>query len=295
MLAWPHSGFHAHDAVWSAADDKEFTVRLARYCARNPIALGRMEYDERQSAVTYHSDKPTGPTAGSETTDAVEFLARLTSHIPNKGQVLQRYYGFYSSRQRGRRRKAAEADADYEEHPLVTVDPEPEAVRQARHRWAELLRRIFEVDPLACPRCGEQMRVVAFITEPKVIDRILDHLRRTTPTRRHPRAPPRRWKSSATTASAQSHAVIPARSTLGESLGCPGAPLSVPISLFTRVLPANSVLFARSTRQGDVAMPRQAVAQLQFRAAYLGWVDSNSYRANRGAGLDPNPLSVLDV
>jgi len=28
-----------------------------------PIRLGRMEYDEQQSAVTYHSDKPTGPTA----------------------------------------------------------------------------------------------------------------------------------------------------------------------------------------------------------------------------------------
>jgi hypothetical protein len=34
MLAWPHSGFHTHDAVWASADDKEFTVRLARYCAR---------------------------------------------------------------------------------------------------------------------------------------------------------------------------------------------------------------------------------------------------------------------
>jgi hypothetical protein len=136
MLAWPHSGFHVHDGVCVAADDKEFTVRLARYCARNPVALGRMEYHKEDSAVTYHSDKPTGPTAGSDVVDALEFLARVVSHIPNKGQVLQRYYGWYASR---------------EEHPLVIVDPEPEAVSQARHRWAELLRRIFEVDPLACP------------------------------------------------------------------------------------------------------------------------------------------------
>ena len=34
MLNWPHSGFHVHDAVWAPADDKEFTIRLARYCAR---------------------------------------------------------------------------------------------------------------------------------------------------------------------------------------------------------------------------------------------------------------------
>ena len=200
MMGWPHSGFHAHDGVWVAADDTEFAVRLARYCARNPIALSRMEYDEQGSAVTYHSDKPTGPTAGSETTAALEFLARLTSHIPDKGQVLQRYYGFYSSRQRAKRRMA---NCDGVEQPLQMVDPEPEALRKAKRRWAELLRLIFEVDPLACPRCGETMRVVAFITEPKVIDRILDHLRRTRATRRRPRAPPpRRWRSAASTSSA---------------------------------------------------------------------------------------------
>ncbi len=34
MLAWPHSGFHVHDGVW--AEDREFAVRLGRYCARNP-------------------------------------------------------------------------------------------------------------------------------------------------------------------------------------------------------------------------------------------------------------------
>ena len=158
-----------------------------------------MEYDEQHSAVTYHSDKPTGPTAGSETTDALEFLARLTSHIPNKGQVLQRYYGFYSSRQRGKRRKA---NGDAVEEPLAMVDPEPEALREAKRRWAELLRRIFEVDPLACPRCGKEMRIVAFITQPKVVDRILDHLRRTQASRRRQRAPPRRWKSAAGTTTA---------------------------------------------------------------------------------------------
>ena len=121
------------------------------------------------------------------------------SHIPNKGQDLQRYYGWYASRVRGMRRKATEAG---EEHPSVCVDPEPEALSQAGRHWAELLRRIFEVDPLACPRCGEEMRIVAFITEPRIIDRILGHLRRTASTRPRPRAPPRRWKSTVTTASA---------------------------------------------------------------------------------------------
>jgi hypothetical protein len=39
-----------------------------------------------------------------------------------------------------------------------------------------LIRRIYEVDPLVCPRCGGTMRIIAFITEPRVIGAILRHL-----------------------------------------------------------------------------------------------------------------------
>ncbi len=97
------------------------------------------------------------------------------------------------------RRKANDGD---KEQQLVIADPMPEAVREARRRWAELLRRIFEIEPLACPRCGHEMRIIAFITEPMVIDRILEHLKRTADIRSRPRAPPGRWKSAATASSA---------------------------------------------------------------------------------------------
>ena len=91
---------------------------------------------------------------------------------------------------------------------MVYAEPVPVPLRQARRRWAELLRRILEVDPLQCPRCGEPMRIVAFITEPHVIDRILNHLGRTARGAaadrsggRRSRALPRRWKVPATAGS----------------------------------------------------------------------------------------------
>ena len=59
-----------------AAEDRAFAVRLPRYCARNPVALSRLAYQSNDATVTYHSDKPTGPTAGSETPDVLEFLGR---------------------------------------------------------------------------------------------------------------------------------------------------------------------------------------------------------------------------
>ena len=40
--------------------------------------------------------------------DYLEFVARVTSHIPDKGQVMIRYYGLYSNAYRGKRRKAKE-------------------------------------------------------------------------------------------------------------------------------------------------------------------------------------------
>jgi hypothetical protein len=62
-----------------------------------------MEFDVQNSAVTYQCDKHTGPPAGRETADALEFLARLTSRFSDKSHVLQRYYGFYFSRQSAKR------------------------------------------------------------------------------------------------------------------------------------------------------------------------------------------------
>ena len=109
MLTWPHSGFHVHTAVWVPEVDRAFATRLVRYCARNPIALERLTYDRAAKAVTYRSDKSEGPTAGTETADPLEFLARVLVHVPDKGHVTTRYYGWYANRPRGMRDKATPA------------------------------------------------------------------------------------------------------------------------------------------------------------------------------------------
>ena len=50
--------------------------------------------------------------------------------------------------------------------------------RALRRSWAQLIKRIYEVDPLVCPSCGAEMKVIAFITEHDVVDKILRHLKR---------------------------------------------------------------------------------------------------------------------
>ncbi|MBI3272870.1 MAG: hypothetical protein HYZ53_28035, partial [Planctomycetes bacterium] len=50
-----------------------------------------------------------------------------------------------------------------------------------RRRWAELIKRVYEVDPLVCSRCGATMKIVAFITDPTVLARSLSHLGLASP------------------------------------------------------------------------------------------------------------------
>jgi hypothetical protein len=48
-----------------------------------------------------------GPRRNFQVFDALDFLAELTQHIPDKGEHLVRYFGWYSYRRRGMRAKDA--------------------------------------------------------------------------------------------------------------------------------------------------------------------------------------------
>lgn len=181
MLTWPHSGFSAYVGPAIAAADRAAVLRVARYGARPPVAESRLRYDAERAEVELSSDASDGPYAGVHRMEAVEFLARLVDHIPAKGEVRVRYYGAYASRRRGwwRRRGVVLAGAEPEaaREPERGTEPWP-ALRARRRRWAELLRLVFEVDVSVCPRCGGEMRILAFVTEPAVITHILGHLER---------------------------------------------------------------------------------------------------------------------
>ncbi len=114
-----------------------------------------------------------GPKRNFQVLPALDFVAESTRHIPPKGSHLIRYYGFYSNKARGMRKKAE----------VQAIDPysQNEASRTRAPRcsrtWAMLIKRVYEVDPLTCPKCGGVMKVVSFIEPPQaqVIEKILRH------------------------------------------------------------------------------------------------------------------------
>ena len=56
------------------------------------------------------------------------------------------------------------------------TDDEPLPIRPRKLTWAQLLARVLDVRALTCPRCAAAMVVLAFITDPPVVKRILEHL-----------------------------------------------------------------------------------------------------------------------
>jgi hypothetical protein len=163
LTKWTHTGFSVDASVRVLAGDRGRLRRLVRYLARPAVSFERVLYDDRKGQVTVLSAKKRyGERPVVAQYDVLTFLALLTLQVPSKGTHMVRYFGWYSTRSRAKRRKAAKATNAAGASSAIEVVPSPKA-KERRRRWAELIRQVFEVDPLACP-CGGRMRIVSFIT-----------------------------------------------------------------------------------------------------------------------------------
>ena len=46
---------------------------------------------------------------------------------------------------------------------LFSLRASAPSAKQARKRWAALIQQVYEIDPLSCPRCGAEMKIISFI------------------------------------------------------------------------------------------------------------------------------------
>jgi hypothetical protein len=132
----------------------------------------------------------------TETFSALDGLARLSAHIPDQWEPMVRYYGWYSNRQRGERKKAPpdpsqsvpiqnpESESDFKKEtgsPTASV---------ARRHGARLIKKVYAVDPLIGPNGSGRLRIIRFMEDAIVIERILRPLGLWPVAARIPRAPP---------------------------------------------------------------------------------------------------------
>jgi len=125
-----------------------------------------MIYDKKNQKVIYKSKH------GTIVYDPLDWLAAITSHIPNKWSQSVHFYGRYSNKSRGLRLKAQEKSNS--DSAISFVPPPPK--KACSKKWAELIKLVYEVNPLQCPKCLHEMRIVSIINDPLVVEKILKHL-----------------------------------------------------------------------------------------------------------------------
>ncbi len=189
--SWPHTGFNIDRSVCLQAGDTGGIERLAQYMGRSPFSLARLIRVTPAGKVIYKAEKDncqTFPAPASrdllpgvkrnfQVFEPLDFLAELTQHIPNKGEHLIRYYGHYSNKARGMRARQAQ-DRSMGVSPAEDPESPPPALSRSKgRRWAILIRRVYQADPLRCPRCGGTMKIISFIEahQRSVIRKILQH------------------------------------------------------------------------------------------------------------------------
>ncbi len=132
----------------------------------------------------------------------MDFIAALTAHIPPKDKQYIRRYGLYSSRTRGvwqrmefcvrlapQGWKEKHLDNPAEPEQLSVEIPECSVEKKVeKSTWARLrtlhkdmclagrprvIKKVYSTDPLLCPRCGSQMKILAIVMDPGQTDKTL--------------------------------------------------------------------------------------------------------------------------
>ncbi|MCP3936045.1 MAG: transposase, partial [Actinomycetia bacterium] len=194
------SGFSLHAGVVVPANDRQRLERLCRYVGRPPVATqrlskledGRLLYELRhrwRDGTTHVAFEP------------LELIDRLAALVPPPRFHTVRYHGVLASRSKYRAQIVPSVDSCESSDSgdpgqstapgstRVQTDATERASRPSRYySWPELMRRVFKIDVLRCPRCkAGPMRILAAIHPPATTQAILKSL--ALPTRAPPIAP----------------------------------------------------------------------------------------------------------
>ena len=190
-------------------EDRADLERLARYCARGPLVLERLQGpagiaapSSPEARLVYRLPNPDVHGRQELRLTLLELLYRLARRVPPPRIHRHHYPAVLAPNARLRStavtigRPGPDGDPvgvapspspDHVRHPVAPPSPSRQTApsttlaaappsRSSRILWAQLLARIYEILPLRCPTCGGKMRIISFITLPSTLERILLHL-----------------------------------------------------------------------------------------------------------------------
>ena len=195
LLSWKHSGFSIDNSIRIAASDNKAREAIAQYMARCPVSLNKIIYEPFKGKVIFKTKYNKYFKENLKVYNADEFIARLAQHIPLPRIRLIRYFDLYSSKSRGKWKDwehvSKLAPDSWKEQNRIEIQDEGEDIaepanqsddisaKKSKATWARLIAKIYEVDPLTCPKCGSEMKILSVIMDTCEIKKILKHLMKT--------------------------------------------------------------------------------------------------------------------
>jgi hypothetical protein len=191
------AGFSLHANTAVPASDRQRLERLAQYCARPPISVERLE-PLPDGRLLYRFKRPWSDGTTHVILEPLELMEKLAAIVPAPRAHLVRYAGILAPAAKWRASvvpagTGAESPHAHDLQPVPetahcvtesasetvpSAEPAPTLVADPRHgpnyTWAELMKRVWALDILACPRCTGRMRIMAAIDHPDVTRKILD-------------------------------------------------------------------------------------------------------------------------
>jgi len=159
------NGFDLHAAVVVPPQDRARLERLCRYALRPPVATDRLHLTaDGQVMLDLRHRWADGTT--HLLFEPVELLERLAALTPRPRINLLLYYGVLGARSAWRSR-LRELDTPMLCAPDAEAPARPVTIGSPRTNWlwAELMQRSFDFDVLACPRCGDRLKLIALIED----------------------------------------------------------------------------------------------------------------------------------
>lgn len=171
LASWQNSGFHVHASRPFMPNEGDILKTRLAYAFRPAVTLNRINFDGK--AVTVTTRKQTLHLT------PIEFLARLTLHIPDRYQNIRRYAGFYASIVQCAVRRAAVGTKSFD--MIRTLQPAIRETKGIKPNWASLIAKIFGTLPIVCPKCGTIMNFKEFILDEKPIAKFFPDAARAPP------------------------------------------------------------------------------------------------------------------
>jgi len=166
------AGFSLHAGVATKAHERDKLERLCRYIARPAVSTQRLSLT-RNGQIRYELKTPYNDGTTHVIFEPLDFIARLVALVPRPRVNLTRYHGVFAPHSQYR---ALVTPAMGGRKKFESGDNRTPAECRASMTWAQRLKRVFHIDIETCSECGGNVRIIASIENPAVINKILAHL-----------------------------------------------------------------------------------------------------------------------